>query len=266
MTPTRLPKHYVHAPEAIQSFLSADAATEIHIGCSATRVYRIQERDQTVYLKTHPLSPHFSFAHEVSILRWLTRKLPVPAVCAYATDTAYEYLVLSEVPGENGVDAMERLESDRLVALLADGLRQIHALDITRCPFDERIAAKLKRAHYRVQYALVDEDDFDDERLGMTGKEVYKALQWNKPPEDDVVFTHGDYCLPNILLQDERISGFIDLDRAGISDKYNDLAIASRSIGYNLGPDYEQRFFEHYGLETVDTDKIQYYRMMDELF
>lgn len=266
MTTIRLPMQSAHAPDAIQPFLSAGSVTEIHIGCSATRVYRIQELDRTVYLKTHPLSPHFSFAHEVSVLLWLMGKLPVPAVCAYATDAMYEYLVLSEVPGENGVDAMERLESDRLVALLAGGLRQIHALDIAQCPFDERITAKLRRAHYRVQHALVDEDDFDDERLGMTGKEVYEALQRNMPPENDVVFTHGDYCLPNILLQGERISGFIDLDRAGISDRYNDLAIASRSIGYNLGPEYEQRFFEYYGIDPVDAGKIQYYRMMDELF
>ncbi len=262
----QLHKQYVHAPDVIKALLSASSVTEIHIGCSSTQVYRIQKCDRTVYLKIHHRSPHFSFAHEVSILRWLKEKLPVPDVVAYTSDVAHEYLVLSEVPGENCVDAMKCLDSDRIVALLADGLQQVHALDISQCPFDERIAAKLNRAQYRVQYALVDEDDFDDERLGMTDQEVYEALQRSMPPEDDLVFTHGDYCLPNILLQGNGLSGFIDLDRAGIADKYNDLAIASRSIGYNLGSEYEQRFFEYYGLEAVDTKIIQYYRMMDELF
>lgn len=206
------------------------------------------------------------FAHEVSILHWLAEQLPVPHVQNYTTDMLYEYLVLSEVAGENGVDAMARLDRDRLVTLLAQGLRQIHQLNIAHCPFNERIEAKLARAQYRVHHALVDEDDFDDERRGMTAQAVYTALRDHQTAEDDLVFTHGDYCLPNILLQGERVSGFIDLDRAGISDRYNDLAIASRSIVYNLGPEYEQQFFRSYGIEHVDDEKIQYYRMMDELF
>ena len=72
--------------------------------------------------------------------------------------------------------------------------------------------------------------------------------------------------MPNILLQNSEISGFIDLSRAGVADRYNDLAIASRSVRYNLGPDFEDLFFEYYDLDQVDEDKIAYYRMMDELF
>jgi aminoglycoside phosphotransferase len=266
MEMTELHTLYADAPDAILAFFDAESVTEIHIGCSSTRVYRIQAHSQTVYLKTHPLSSFFSFGHEVSVLEWLKGQLPVPCVHEYARDTGHEYLILSEVPGDNGVDAMKRLDGARLVALLAQGLRKIHRLTIARCPFDERVASKLKRARYHVQHGLVDEVDFDDERLGMSAEEVYQALQRGRPPEEELVFNHGDYCLPNILLEDERVGGFIDLSRAGISDKYNDLAIASRSIRYNLGPDYEPLFFAEYGMETVDEEKIQYYRKMDELF
>lgn len=261
-----LSAQYPYAPAAIQTLFHAKKITEIHIGCSSTTVYQILDDDYTLYLKIHPRSPHFSFLHEVSILHWLAEQLPVPRVQGYITDTEYEYLLLTEVPGDNCVDAMARLDNDQLVDLLALGLRQIHQINIARCPFDECIDAKLERARYRVQHALVDENDFDDERLGMTAREVYAALEECRPTEQDLVFTHGDYCLPNILLQGERISGFIDLDRAGVSDRYNDLAIASRSIAYNLGTAYEQQFFLSYGIENVDDEKIQYYRMMDELF
>ncbi len=261
-----LSAQYPHAPAAIQRLFQANEIAEIHIGCSSAKVYSIRDGGRTLYLKIHPRSPHFSFSHEVSILHWLTDKLPVPRVQSYITDTEYEYLLLSEVPGDNCVDAMARLDKDRLVELLALGLRQIHQVNIAQCPFDERIETKLERAHYRVRYGLVDEDDFDDERLGMTAREVYAALEESRPTEQDLVFTHGDYCMPNILLQGERISGFIDLDRAGIADRYNDLAIASRSIAYNLGTAYEQQFFLSYGIENIDKEKIEYYRMMDELF
>ena len=91
-------------------------------------------------------------------------------------------------------------------------------------------------------------------------------LQNTRPCEDDLMFSHGDYCLPNILLRDNQVNGFIDFGRAGISDRYNDLAIASRSIRYNLGEDYETLFFEYYGLDYVNQAKTEYYRLMDELF
>jgi aminoglycoside phosphotransferase len=100
----------------------------------------------------------------------------------------------------------------------------------------------------------------------MTASQVLDLLQQDRPPENDLVFNHGDYCLPNVIIQNDQVSGFVDLGRAGVSDRYNDLAIASRSIKYNLGPKYEVLFFEYYGMGKVNPDKIAYYRMMDELF
>ena len=200
-------------------------------------------------------------------MRWLQGKLPVPEVIEFVKDARNEYLVLSEIPGENCVEAMEALDYDRITFLLAQGLRTIHSLDIQVCPFDERIEAKLDNARFNVNNNLVDEDDFDKERRGIaTGMEILHALEDHPPPEDALVFTHGDYCLPNVLVKQNKISGFVDLDRAGISDRYNDLAIASRSIRDNLGERYERFFFEYYGVTRVDERKISYYRLMDELF
>ena len=38
----------------------------------------------------------------------------------------------------------------------------------------------------------------------------------------------------NIFLKDGEITGFIDLERAGIADKWQDIALAIRSIEFNL--------------------------------
>lgn len=266
MTGMTIKEKYPCAPRRIRETLQGKTMIEIHIGCSKTHVYKVLNGDHGVFLKTHVTSAFFSFAHEVRILKWLHRKLPVPEVIEYERDSSHEYLILTEIPGESCVEAMRTHDYKRLVFLLATGLHIIHKLDISTCPFDERIAEKLKKALDNVNNNLVDENDFDEERSGMTAREVYQALQHTCPPEDDLVFTHGDYCLPNILLQNDAVSGFIDLDRAGISDKYNDLAIASRSIRYNLGAKYEQLFYECYGIDHVDEERIAYYRMMDELF
>jgi len=36
-------------------------------------------------------------------------------------------------------------------------------------------------------------------------------------------FLHGDYCLPNIILDDWRFSEYIDLDNGGVGDRHIDL-------------------------------------------
>ena len=44
---------------------------------------------------------------------------------------------------------------------------------------------------------------------------------------------HGDYCLPNIILKEHTVSGYIDVALAGVGDRYQDLALAVRSLAYN---------------------------------
>ena len=267
MKKMRLHEKYATIPPIIQAFIQGSVVDEIEIGCSNSHVYQLQKDGQCVYLKTLAVSETATFAHDVQILQWLQGRLPAPDVLAYTQDSAFEYLILSEIVGQNCVEAMETLDYNAIVTLLATGLRTIHALDIADCPFDERIEAKLENARHNVVYNLVDEDDFDLEHRDMvTSRAILHKLESTRPVEDGLVFAHGDYCLPNIIIQNGLVSGFIDLDRAGISDKYNDLAIASRSIRDNLGQQYVPLFFAAYGLEQVDEEKIAYYRLMDELF
>jgi len=251
-------------PSEIERLIRGKKLIEVEIGLSNTHVYEVDKAG--FYLKTQDVSAHLSLAHDVQVLQWLHTKLPVPEVVEFIRVAKQEYLLITEIPGENCVEAMKSLDYEEIVRLLAEGLQRIHALDIANCALHEEIDFKLIRAQHNVEYNLIDEDDFDEERQGKTAREILNLLQNTRPPENDLVFNHGDYCLPNILLQENRISGFVDLSRAGIADRYNDLAIASRSIRYNLGEVYENLFFEYYGIKNIDEEKIDYYRTMDELF
>ena len=67
-------------------------------------------------------------------------------------------------------------------------------------------------------------------------------------------------------LENERVSGFIDWGRAGVADKYQDLALAIRSISSNFGKEYVHFFLVGYGIADLDESKVDYYQLMDEFF
>lgn len=69
---------------------------------------------------------------------------------------------------------------------------------------------------------------------------------------------HGDYCLPNIILDSWKFSGFVDLDCAGIADPHIDVFWALWTLHYNLGThDYDDRFLDAYGREHINEDALR---------
>lgn len=256
-------------PADLQTLLAGTAWQAITIGCSGNQVYRVTRPDTSVsYLKIATAHNREELDAEKACLDWLHHRLPVPQVQAYGHDSMHTYLLVSEITGVMACDKAYEQDIPTLVHLLAEGLRQIHHVDITACPFDQRLSHKLQLAQRRVALGLVDEGDFDEQRRGMSAAALFKQLLASQPDDEDLVFTHGDYCLPNIFLDPhhQRVNGFIDWGRAGIADRYQDVALAARSLTYNVGPGWEPLLWQAYGLTTVDTDKLAFYQLLDEFF
>ena len=70
---------------------------------------------------------------------------------------------------------------------------------------------------------------------------------------------HGDYCLPNILVKNDKIAGFVDLGDAGIGDPWFDYAWCIWSLEYNLKTkEYTPLLLEKLGIE-FDEEKFNKY-------
>jgi len=253
-------------PSALAAQLDGYTYEQNTIGMSTASVYKFQKDNETLFLKIDKNLT--AMAQERDVLVWLENKLPVPEVVYYGVIDQTAYLLETAIPG---IMSCEENIDKETVRILADGLLLIWSLDISDCPFDHCLDKELEKALHNIQNNLVDMDDFETNSPYETPMELYDWLCQNRIDEEPC-FTHGDYCLPNVLIHDGKC-GFIDNSNTGIADKWEDIAMCVRSLGYNL---YLQKqddkknelvdyLFECLGIKS-DWQKIDYYIKLDELF
>ncbi len=207
--------------------------------------------------------------NEHRILQWLQGKIPVPEIIVSEKKNGFSYLLMTRIYGVMACDEFYLQHPKELIHLLVEGLKIIWTVDISNCPYNNDLDNKLRLAEYRVKNNLCT-DDVEPDTYGENGfkdsKELFNWLASNKP-EERLVFSHGDYCLPNVFIKNGGISGFIDLGRAGTADKWQDIALCVRSIEHNFGMNkgYIKQFFEELNIEP-NWEKVRYYILLDELF
>jgi len=79
--------------------------------------------------------------------------------------------------------------------------------------------------------------------------------------------THGDFCPGNVLLNNWELSGFIDVDKLGVGDRYQDIALMLRELTDEFGTStYNDAFLAAYDLTLINPEKLRYFRLLNELF
>lgn len=258
-------------PENIKEYIKAEKYEEDTVGMSESSVLIFTDK----VLKIENFCEESD--REYEMLQWLLGKLPVPKVICRGQKEGKNYLLMSKLPGKMSCDEEYMRQPELLAGVLAEGLKMLWQVDISDCPYSSRLEEKLRMARYNVEHGLVDVDNVEPETFGPDGFANPQALlDWlvANQPEEELVFSHGDYCLPNVFLQDGKVCGFLDLGRAGVADKYQDIALCYRSFLHNYEGKYgggsygsvnPEIVFEKLGIKP-DWDKVRYYILLDELF
>ncbi|MDK4701074.1 aminoglycoside 3'-phosphotransferase [Rhizobium sp. CNPSo 4062] len=254
-------------PVRLRDLLAGYEWRQDGLGRSSAHVFRLEADGRApVYLKTELADPLGELAGEVARLRWLASQgLACPEIIAHETDGEREWLLMSALPGRDFVSA-ERLQPLERVRLLADALRQLHAVDIAACPFDHRLENRIAAARARLLAGRVDEGDFDEARLGRSAEDLFHELQAKRPSTENLVVTHGDACLPNFMADGPKFTGYIDCGRLGVADRHQDIALACGSIEHNFGEELVAEFLKAYGDFELQAEKMAYYQLLDEFF
>ncbi len=212
------------------------------------------DRDGGYYLKRAPLG---SLEKEALLTRYFYKKGLSAEVLDDRSD-AYDWLLTARVKGEDCTHQDYLDEPTRLCDLLAERLRLLHETDGADCPVQNRMRAYMALAeenHARGAYDLSYYEDYDPRA---TADGVWQvAREYSRYFKNDTLL-HGDYCLPNILLDGWRFSGFIDLGNGGVGDRHVDLYWGAWTLRFNLGTDcYRERFFDAYGRDKIEPELLR---------
>jgi len=212
-------------------------------------------------------SGHYPTAlDEAQRTRWARAHLPVPDVIESGSDGTVDWLITAELAGVDATRHPLMAEPARLVPILARGLAAFHAAaPVAECPYDFRVTTSIAHARQRVRLGVAKPADLHPEHARLTLDAALAELDRLAPGSEDLVVCHGDYCFPNVLLDPRGdVTGYVDLGELGVADRWWDVAIAAWSTTWNVGPGWENLFYESYGIDP-DDGRIAFYRLLYDL-
>jgi kanamycin kinase len=181
-----------------------------------------------------------------------------------SSDGDVDWLVLEGLPGLDATSPDLIADRERLVPILAEGLRRFHEAPVELCLFRLTVEDALATVRCRVDEGRAEHGDLHPEFSHLTLDQALATLEELAPPDPDVVVCHGDYCFPNVLIEDGSVTGYLDLGELAVADRWWDLAVGSWSTASNIGPGWEEVFLDSYGV-VPDPPRMTFYRLLYDL-
>lgn len=233
-------------PAQFHPFLEGAALYDSSCSPNA-QVYYI-EKGPGFYLKSAPTG---TLRREAQMTAFFHEKGLSCQVLAYAQEDR-DWLLTQRIAGEDCLWQPYLDDPKRLCDTLAQLLRSLHETDTSGCPVPNRGAEYVKTAQENYAAGRYDHSLFPDNWGYSTAEEAFGVVQEFSPVLECDVLLHGDYCLPNIMLNNWHFSGFLDLGAAGIGDRHIDLFWGIWSLQFNLKTDaWQERFLDAYGRDRI---------------
>lgn len=227
--------------------------------CSRTAQVFFIDKGPGFYLKTAAKGT----LQKESLLTGFFHRLGLSAEVLAYESLAQDWLLTTRVPGEDCIHPQYLDDPVRLCDTTAELLRRLHDIKAADCPMDHT-ANYMATAQKNYAEHSYDTASFPDNWGYATVEEAWKVVEENGKYLQTDTLLHGDYCLPNILLDNWRFSGFIDLGNGGMGDRHVDLFWGIWSLHFNLKTDqYRDRFLDAYGRELVNEDVFRIIRAFE---
>jgi kanamycin kinase len=217
--------HRKPVPRRVVELAVGRPVREVWENAVGGRTFEIGGTADRYFIKWTPASSGIDLAQEATRLEWAWSYITVPRVLAQGADDTESWLVTSALPGQNAVTERWRAEPATAVAAIGEGLRAMHeAMPVTACPFSWMAEDQLADARRRAGLGHLDSTGFHP---------VHRSLSIEQA-----------------------------LDR--VADRWADLAVATWSVDWNYGPQWEGLLLSAYGIDP-DPDRTRYYRLLWDL-
>ncbi|KAI5464237.1 kinase-like domain-containing protein [Mariannaea sp. PMI_226] len=200
---------------------------------------KVQRLPFGMYLKTASANEHHGLANDYGALQLIRRysHITVPRPLDLVSNTGTSYLLTSRVPGLRLGMCIDTLSENEVYTLVCD---------LQRCLGELRMIPKDVNPNYAISntlgkpcydYRIIAGLDYDEEQGDFIGpfvdeEEFNKILQIGALPSvshcsgHQIVFTHADLNMRNVLIHNGRLSGIVDWENSGWFPEYWDYTKA----------------------------------------
>lgn len=239
-------------PDVIQRYLKN--AVIYDSSCSNTAKVYFIDKDGGFFLKT---APKGALAFEEQMTQYFNRIGLGAKVEQYISDEC-DMMITRRIAGEDCTYADYLASPCQLCDTLAMIHHMLHSADTTDCPVKNKTADYISYAKKRYKNGYFDNSLVKDKSGVENADRVMAMLDKYCGLLKNDCLVHGDFCLPNVILDNWNFSGFIDVDHAGVGDRHIDVFWTLWSLTYNLKTDkYTDRFLDAYGKDKIDSKALK---------
>ncbi|MGT2863705.1 aminoglycoside 3'-phosphotransferase [Streptococcus equi] len=159
------------------------------------RVYAI-DKGQGYFLKT---AAKGRLAKEAALIRYCHSKGLATEVLDYISGDQ-DWLLTARVAGEDASHIDYLSDPKRLCRILADHMLRLHSLSLSDFPVADKTLAYIEAAEAGYHQGRFNQRFLPPQQQFWSQEEAYRQIQELKPLLQHETLIHGDFCLPNMIL------------------------------------------------------------------